>query len=229
LTFATLAALVSGGAAVSQPPVPKDTVFPLDGPGRIIRDDIGRLGANDVVERIMAFDKNKDGKVTKDELPERMHDLIAKGDTNKDGALDRDEIQKLAAAQVPGRSDDVRIGGGPGPGPAPGAIGGFRAAGNGPPGAPGPLAPIVISSGPILGGVEGVVDDLKLSGQKKEDAKAAAKEHQENVRKLMQQARADLLLKMKKILSPRGVQGLPGGPEPSRWGRGEPVLRGDTG
>ena len=111
LTFALMAALVSGGAAVSQPPVPKDGGFQRGGGGSgqfgldaIIREDggPGRLGADDVVARIMAFDKNKDGKVTKDELPERMHDLIARGDTNKDGALDRDEIQKLAAAQLPG-------------------------------------------------------------------------------------------------------------------------------
>ena len=44
----------------------------------------------------MAFDKNKDGKIAKDELPERMQDLIARGDTNKDGVLDKDEIKALA-------------------------------------------------------------------------------------------------------------------------------------
>src|SRR5438046_7569970 len=56
-----------------------------------------RPAEDDVVERIMSFDKNKDGKVTKDELPERMQDLIARGDTNKDDALDNAEIKKLAA------------------------------------------------------------------------------------------------------------------------------------
>jgi len=45
----------------------------------------------------MAFDKNKDGKVTKEELPERMHSLLERGDTNKDGALDREELKALAA------------------------------------------------------------------------------------------------------------------------------------
>jgi Spy/CpxP family protein refolding chaperone len=54
------------------------------------------LTADEVVERVLSFDKNKDGKITKDELPERMQGLIEKGDTNKDGALDRDEIRKLA-------------------------------------------------------------------------------------------------------------------------------------
>jgi len=205
-----MAALVSAGAAVSQPPVPKDGGFQRGGgPGRfgtdtIIRDDIGpgRLGADDVVARIMAFDKNKDGKVTKDELPERMHDLIVRGDTNKDGALDRDEIQKLALAQLPGFGGAGGFGGGGqirGAGPGPGAIGGFRVAGGSGPGASG--GPFLISESPGRGGVEGVVDDLKLSGQKREEAKVAVQEHQENVRKLMDQARADLIQKMKKILS----------------------------
>ena len=52
-----------------------------------------------------------------------------------------------------------------------------------------------------LGRVDGVVEDLKLSGKKKDEAKAAVKAHQENVRKLMDQARAELLKKMKEILS----------------------------
>jgi Spy/CpxP family protein refolding chaperone len=83
------------------------------------------LSVDDIVERIMSFDKNKDGKVTKDELPERMQGLIEKGDTNKDGALDKDEIKKLA-------TDLARDGGFPGFGPA-----GFGPGGP-PPGRPAP-------------------------------------------------------------------------------------------
>jgi hypothetical protein len=131
---------------------------------------------DDIVERILAFDKNKDGKVTRDELPERGYHLITRGDTNKDGALDRDEIRKLAT--TPG-------------GFGPRGEFGIRIAGPGPGGIP----------GPGLAGIEGVVDDLKLSGKKKDQAMAAVKAHQENVRKLMDQARADLLQKMKQILS----------------------------
>jgi hypothetical protein len=209
-----MAALVSAGAAVSQPPVPKDGGFQRGGgPGRFGADFVtradggpGRLGADDVVARIMAFDKNKDGKVTKDELPERMHDLIAKGDTNEDGALDRDEIKKLVAGLAPGFGGAGGFGsdrgfqiGGAGPGPGPGGMGGFRISGTGGPGASG--RPLLIGDGPALGGVEGVVDDLKLTGPKKDEAKAAVKAHQETVRKMMEQARADLLQKMKTILS----------------------------
>ena len=54
---------------------------------------------DDLVERLMAFDKNGDGKVSKDELPERMHALFDEGDTNRDGFLDAAEIQRLAARQ----------------------------------------------------------------------------------------------------------------------------------
>src|SRR5262249_38739526 len=131
-----------------------------------------------VVERILSFDKNKDGKVTKDELPERLQYLIEKGDTNKDGALDREEIQKLATDL--GR-DRALFGRGRGvwrrPG-APAAPGGF------------PLRFLVRA-----------VDDLKLSDTKKEQAGAAVKASQENVRKLTELARADLLLRMDEVLS----------------------------
>jgi len=54
------------------------------------------VSADDLVDRLMAYDKNGDGKVTKDELPERMHGLIEQGDTNKDGALDREEIRRMS-------------------------------------------------------------------------------------------------------------------------------------
>jgi hypothetical protein len=155
---------------------------------------------DDVVEHIMAFDKNKDGKVTRDELPERMHDLIALGDANKDGALDRDEVKQLVTtrATAPGGIGvraDVRFGPGPitgfGPGPGPGAVGAFRVG-------PGP--------GPGLSAIEGVVDDLKLSGKKKDRAMAAVKAHQENVRMLMDEARAQLVQQMKEILTEEELQ-----------------------
>lgn len=44
----------------------------------------------------MKFDKNNDGKVTAEELPERMSRMLEDGDTNKDGALERSEIEALA-------------------------------------------------------------------------------------------------------------------------------------
>src|SRR5262249_8203431 len=88
---AVAAALLLAQVAAAQPP----------GRGGRGRGDRGRggpggfrgfgrgLSADQVVERIMSFDKNKDGKITKDELPERMQFLIERGDANKDGALDK--------------------------------------------------------------------------------------------------------------------------------------------
>jgi hypothetical protein len=180
LPSAVVAALVLVAAAVAQPPDPKQGPAPA-----LVRP--APISVDDIVERIMSFDKNKKGKITKEDLPERMHFLIELGDTNKDGALDRDEIKKLAAklATAPG---GVGVGGAIrfGPGPGPGAPGGFGVGG-------------AIRFGPDA--IEGVVDDLKLSGEKKAQAMAAVRAHQENVRKLMDQARADLVQKMKEILS----------------------------
>jgi hypothetical protein len=212
LAPALLAALVLLGAAVAQPPDPKK------GPPRGLVQP-ARISVDDVVERIMAYDKNKDGKVTKDELPERMHGLIARGDTNKDGALDRDEIKKLAS--TPGGFGPGGFGPG-GFGPGGFGPGGFGPGGFGP-GGPRPvglgpvgLGPVDVRidrrvgpgprgnlgrAGPGLGDIEGVVDDLKLSNKKKDRALAVVKAHRENVQKLMDQARADMLQKMKEVLS----------------------------
>jgi hypothetical protein len=153
---------------------------PRVGPGR----GPGGLAESAIVERIMSFDKNKDGKITKDELPERMQNLIARGDTNKDGALDRDEVRKLAADLA--REDSSRRGPG----------GRFR----GPPGRA--LAGIGLTPG----AVERAVGDLKLSAKKKETAETALKACKEKVRQLTELARADLLLRVSAELSDEEVK-----------------------
>jgi hypothetical protein len=143
------------------------------------------LSADEIVERIMSFDKNKDGKVTKDELPERMQDLIAKGDTNKDGALDKDEIKKLA-------TDLARDGAFGGFGGRGGRGGGFR------PGPGGRFPPGGFGAG---FGPERALEDLNLSGKKKDQAEAAVQAHREDLRKLTGLARSGLLLKIQETLS----------------------------
>ncbi len=151
------------------------------------------LGGDDMAERILSFDKNKDGKVSKDELPERLQYLIAKGDTNKDGVLDKDEIKKLAADQP--RDVSPRGRGGPG-GPR----------GRGGPGGPGTRG--VPGGGLTPGAVERALAGLKLSGSKKEAALAAVKACQEDVRKLTALARADLLLRAGDVLEPTDLKKL---------------------
>lgn len=51
----------------------------------------------DLVETLFSFDKNKDGKLTKEELPERMQGIFGRADANNDGVLTRDEVQKATA------------------------------------------------------------------------------------------------------------------------------------
>jgi hypothetical protein len=59
-----------------------------------------------VIERLMSFDVNKDNRISRDELPERMHGLVGRGDRNGNAALDPDEIRALVAAAS---SERVRI------------------------------------------------------------------------------------------------------------------------
>ena len=106
--------LFLGGLSVSQPTDQK--IGPPRRP-----DQRPPITVDEIVDWIMSFDKDKKGKVTKADLPERMQYLIEKGDTNKDGALDRDEVRALAAKLQPevlgadvARSGGFRIGtGGP--------------------------------------------------------------------------------------------------------------------
>ena len=53
-----------------------------------------------VVARVMSFDRDKDGRVVKSELPERMQNLLA-GDMNGDFALDSAEVRALARPAPP--------------------------------------------------------------------------------------------------------------------------------
>jgi cytochrome c peroxidase len=65
---------------------------------------VERPGIEDVIARVMAFDGNADGHLQRDELPERIHDIVARGDRNRSGGIDRDEVRTLASSEVrPGR------------------------------------------------------------------------------------------------------------------------------
>ena len=51
-----------------------------------------------VIQRLVSFDANRDRRISRDELPERMHGLVARGDRNADAALDSDEIRAVVNA-----------------------------------------------------------------------------------------------------------------------------------
>ncbi|MGO9269024.1 MAG: hypothetical protein ACLQOO_01990 [Terriglobia bacterium] len=55
--------------------------------------------SGEMVKTLMAFDRNGDGKLSRDELPQRLQGLFDRGDTNHDGFLTPAEIRKLAGAQ----------------------------------------------------------------------------------------------------------------------------------
>ena len=143
------------------------------------------LTVEQIVERILSFDKNSDGKITLDELPERMQHLIALGDVNKDGALDRDEIRKLATALESIAS--LTSGDGPPPGfepKGPGGKGGPKGAFKGP-----------------VGEVQRTLDDLNVTGSARDKADRVLRAQQEKLRRFEELMRADLLAQMKELLS----------------------------
>ena len=66
----------------------------------------GGFGEGSFADRMMAYDTNKDGKVSKDELPERMQRIMDNADTDKDGSLSKAEIDALGARFGGGRGGD---------------------------------------------------------------------------------------------------------------------------
>jgi hypothetical protein len=102
----TTGALLMGvGAVAAQPQqgvrhavlITEMPVTPVAGPGR---------SPQAVIDRLLSFDANKDHRISRDELPERMHGLVARGDRNDDAALDSDEIRALMNA---GSSAPTRV------------------------------------------------------------------------------------------------------------------------
>lgn len=69
----------------------------------------------EVVGRWLSLDKNKDEKLSKEELGERMQTLLARADTDKDGFASKAELAKLAESESGGGRGGPR-GGGPGGG-----------------------------------------------------------------------------------------------------------------
>ncbi len=72
--------------------------------------------ADEIVKRLMWYDKNKDGKISSAELPADMQYLIAENDLNNDGALDQGELRTYAlkrtaaASNGPTRPADLTTG-----------------------------------------------------------------------------------------------------------------------
>jgi Ca2+-binding EF-hand superfamily protein len=66
------------------------------------REEEGPQGSNAVEEAIktyLSFDRNNDGKLVRDEVPERMQGIFDRADADKDGVLTADELRAMARAQ----------------------------------------------------------------------------------------------------------------------------------
>src|SRR5262245_36666987 len=167
VVFVTAAWAQDAVVRVPQPPVVVNTLPP-------------RTTVDDVVARLLTFDANKDGRVTKSELNERMKDLLAKGDSNRDEALDADEIRSMVqtASASPGR-------------------GGLRS------GVPGPGRGRFFDARPPAPtqGVQGIVNDLKLPAEKRQAALNAAAEYQMSLFLFAQDAATRLVQDVQGFLS----------------------------
>jgi outer membrane protein assembly factor BamB len=135
--FLCVILVVSSAAAVAMAQPPEE---PRDGgprpPAR--RDDAAAV--NEVVSRMMAFDKNNDGKLTRDEVSDsRMERLFDRIDANHDGVVTKEELTDWATKQAsedggggPPRGDmGPPDGGPPRGGPPPGGQGRRRGQGRG--------------------------------------------------------------------------------------------------
>jgi Ca2+-binding EF-hand superfamily protein len=81
------------------------------GPGRGEEREATGPTPAELQQTLMAFDKNKDGKLSKEEMPERMRGMFDQGDTNHDGFLTADEIGKVASALAAPAGGEGRGGG----------------------------------------------------------------------------------------------------------------------
>jgi hypothetical protein len=133
------------------------------------------VSPDEVVARLMSFDRNRDGRVATAELVERMHPIVTRGDTDGDGALSRAEVSALATT-----NRAVTTGGRGFPPPTGYAFG----------------DQIGLSS---RAHVEGALDDLRLSSTTKERVLAVVNPYLEAV---AERSKSDLLQELEPLLNP---------------------------
>jgi len=90
-----------------------DATFDRTGLPREFNDLDGRnldRGGSSNLERLQAFDKNRDGSISKEELLDAKHDLLERLDANKDGELDEAELERWERREALAQSLQVRRG-----------------------------------------------------------------------------------------------------------------------
>jgi hypothetical protein len=166
------------------------SVATAQGPGRG-RDSGPRPGdGDDLVVRMMAFDKDKDGILTRTEVTDqRLNRLFDRADANKDGSVTKEELAALASKEPPsGR-------GGPGfGGPPRGGPGGFMG---------GPPRPGEILSAPIQ-------ERLELTADQKKQVADLQKQVDDSLEKILNDEQKSQLKAMRERGPGRGGPGGPG-------------------
>ena len=180
----------------------------------------GTGSVNEAVDRLMAFDKNKDGKLTSDELSDtRLKPLMDRADANKDQIVTKEELTALFTAEIQsnqgGRGGREGFGGPGSPGGdrggpggdrgGPGGPGGDRGGPGGPGGDRGGFRP-----GQVLPAF--LQDELKLTDEQRKEIAQLQATVDAQIAKILTQAQRDQLGQM-------GMRG-PRGGGPGEGGRG---------
>jgi outer membrane protein assembly factor BamB len=205
--------------AIAQPPAE-----PGDGAPKTPNGPPDKAAVDALVSRMMAFDKNKDGKLTRDEITDpRMQRAFDRADADHDGVLTKDELTAWATRVAV--DEGARDGQG-GMGPPDGGPGG--------PGGPGPGGP-GRRRGPSGRGFGGfgarskpgqlmsasLIDQLKLTEQQKKQEAELQKHVDEQLGAILS---AKQKQRLKDLQSGGGGPGGPGGPGgfgPGGFGQGQ--------
>jgi hypothetical protein len=131
--------------------------------------------SEDIVARLLSFDRDGDGRVERDELNERMKALVTRGDADRDGALDGNEIRNLARTPMPAAG--------------PGA------------GFPGLYQVPMDTWFPDRTHIDGALADLKLASEMYPRALAVVESHEPRVDAVARKARGELLRQMESVLT----------------------------
>jgi hypothetical protein len=189
-----------------------------------------------IVTQMLAFDKNGDGKLTKDEVTdERLHRLFDRADANKDGVVTKEELIALAAVmeaemgQGGGRGGPGGDFGGPpdggrrGPGEPPDGGRGRRGPGGPGDGGPGMRGPGGFGGPPQPGQIMPIFlqDRLGLTADQKSRLQDLQKEVDGKMAKILTSEQKSQLKEMQDDFGPpgrggrgRGGPGGRGGPPP---------------
>jgi hypothetical protein len=161
-------------------------------------DKADKGGADAFVAKLMAFNKKKDGKLTKEELTdERLHRLFDRADANKDGVVTKEELvalyeKEFAQGGGPGKGGPDKGGKGKG-GPDKGKGGPPDRGGRGGPPQPGQILP------------EFLQDQLEMTDAQKKELATLQKDVDAKLDKILTKKQKEQLKEMRE----RG----PGGPD----------------